>query len=249
MLELIEKVSSRRAIYKCPVCNKEKELGIYHVSVNKPKKCRSCTVTERNMKHGKSKSRLYRIWQGMKSRCMISSASGYKNYGGRGIFVCKSWSDSFEEFYSFAINNGYDDNLEIERINNNDGYHPSNCIFVRTSVNAKNKRLYKNNNTGFRGVVSVRKKFTSSIRENGKNIHLGTYPTAEEAYINRLIYIYNNNIYRREELLMIKLLIRSGIFDVKENLIITSKGQIVKFTTLLTGKGQQYFLMKLGGLE
>lgn len=90
--------------------------------------------------HGLSKTRLYHIWIGMKARCHNKNHAQYLDYGGRGIEVCDIWKNNFIEFYTWAISHGYDDNLSIDRIDNNDGYNPINCRWVSGDVQGKNKR-------------------------------------------------------------------------------------------------------------
>lgn len=89
---------------------------------------------------GYRRSRLHSIWHGMKNRCLNPNTNRFKIYGGRGIRICKEWLNSFEEFYKWAINNGYDKNLTIDRINNNKGYEPSNCRWVTYSEQRRNQR-------------------------------------------------------------------------------------------------------------
>lgn len=86
-------------------------------------------------------SRLATIHNGMKFRCYNPKCKGYKNYGGRGITVCKEWlntervntgghnnpSKGFLTFQQWALANGYKEKLSLDRINNNKGYSPENC--------------------------------------------------------------------------------------------------------------------------
>ena len=90
-----------------------------------------------NYKHGLYESRLYNIWKHMKSRCNNPKDAKYHNYGGRGVEVCKEWND-FIPFYEWAILNGYQDDLEIDRINNDGNYCPSNCRWVTRKVQCNN---------------------------------------------------------------------------------------------------------------
>lgn len=90
--------------------------------------------------HGLSKSAIYKIWQGIKDRCCNPSHVSYANYGGRGITVCQQWKDSFENFYLWAIDSGYRNGLTIDRINNDEGYMPSNCRWSTPLTQANNKR-------------------------------------------------------------------------------------------------------------
>lgn len=94
----------------------------------------------RNHKHKQSGTRLYGIWAGMKARCHNKNSADYKNWGGRGIKVCDEWRYSFEAFYQWATENGYDENLTIDRINNNDGYNPQNCKWSTAKEQSRNRR-------------------------------------------------------------------------------------------------------------
>lgn len=71
-------------------------------------------------------SRLNNIYKSMKDRCLNPNSVNYKNYGGRGISICQEWND-FYDFVEWAKNNGYQDNLTLERIDVNGNYEPSNC--------------------------------------------------------------------------------------------------------------------------
>lgn len=90
--------------------------------------------------HGMSHSRLYNIYSNMKDRCYNKKTSSYKRYGGRGIKICQEWLDDFENFKNWALPNGYNDSLTIDRINNNGNYEPSNCRWITSKEQQSNTR-------------------------------------------------------------------------------------------------------------
>ena len=89
-------------------------------------------------RHGMRNTRLYHIWQGMKSRCYAKSHKN-TNYQKNNIQMCDEWRNSFIEFYNWAIHNGYKDNLSIDRIDVYGNYEPNNCRWA--------DRIMQENNT------------------------------------------------------------------------------------------------------
>lgn len=93
------------------------------------------------MWHGMSSHRLYKIYCGMVARCYNENHIYYKDYGGRGIVVCEEWLKDRKLFFKWALENNYADNLQIDRIDCNGNYEPSNCRFVSNLVNQNNRRV------------------------------------------------------------------------------------------------------------
>lgn len=88
-----------------------------------------------NIIHGESKTRLYKIWQAMLQRCENKNSTHWRYYGGKGIMVCQEWH-SFQNFRNWSLNNGYEDNLTIDRINSSKDYCPNNCRWITQSFNS-----------------------------------------------------------------------------------------------------------------
>lgn len=93
-------------------------------------------VTKSKITHNSSGTRLLRIFRQMHNRCERSSATQFKWYGAKGIKVCDEWDD-FLKFKTWALNNGYEENLTIDRIDPAKNYEPSNCRWITREENSK----------------------------------------------------------------------------------------------------------------
>jgi len=76
----------------------------------------------------------------MKQRCSNPNHKSYKDYGGRGVRICSDWVNNPKSFYNWAMNNGYQKGLQIDRRDNDGNYEPSNCRFVSVAINSQNRR-------------------------------------------------------------------------------------------------------------
>lgn len=91
-----------------------------------------------NYKHGQRHTRLYDIWRCMRQRCNNPNTNRFNTYGGKGIVVCTEWN-KFENFYKWAVLNGYNNNLSIDRKNTDGNYEPSNCRWVTEKIQQNNR--------------------------------------------------------------------------------------------------------------
>lgn len=91
------------------------------------------------MPRNKIRDRIRNTWHNMRRRCYDQHADSYKYYGEKGIEICDEWLYSFESFYEWSLNNGYSDDLTIDRINNNKSYSPNNCRWVSMKQQDNNR--------------------------------------------------------------------------------------------------------------
>ena len=140
VLEECEERKERKKIYKCK-CNCGNIVKVVGVQLRSGhvKSC-GCLVKLNHFKdHGMYNSNLYNRWSHIKGRCYNKYDKAYPNYGGRGILLCDEWLD-FKAFYNWSIHNGYQEDLTIDRINNDGNYEPNNCRWVDMKTQSRNRR-------------------------------------------------------------------------------------------------------------
>lgn len=139
-----ERLSKKRSrYYRCQCeCGRVVDVDIRSLKTGNTKSC-GCLRKLCNIKHGDSQGgkylRLYRIWCGMKERCDTPGDTVFKYYGGRGIHYCDEWKE-YINFKQWAISNGYDDKLTLDRIDADGDYYPSNCRWIPYAEQNLNKR-------------------------------------------------------------------------------------------------------------
>lgn len=111
----------------------------------------------------KKRIRARNAWKGMISRCTNPKNKSYKNYGGRGIKVCKRWLESSDNF--IADMGLPEEKLQIDRIDNNGNYEPKNCRWTTAFINSQNRR-----NTIFATIKGE----TASVSVHARNLGIST---------------------------------------------------------------------------
>ena len=146
------------------------------------------------LRHGEHKTRIYKIWYGMVRRCTQPYATGYKDYGGRGISIDPTWLD-YLTFRNWAFSHGYAYNLTIERRNVNGNYEPSNCYWADQPTQSANSRKRKVSKFTYKGVDQLPSgRWRAIIQVRGVVINLHTHSTEREAVEARNKYIRDNNL-------------------------------------------------------
>ena len=143
VVKLLSEQSGIDAEYLCK-CNCGRTLTKTQKYLINPTSKLSCGCDRKNVSPGfgdKNRERLLKIYRGMIDRCYNSNSDSYKYYGGKGVIISRIWlkEGGFEKFYQWAINNGYANNLSIDRINPNGNYTPHNCRWADAETQANNK--------------------------------------------------------------------------------------------------------------
>lgn len=147
VLQLDTSTKSRRSNWICLCeCGAQKVIPARGLIRGTSKSC-GCLLKESQQKirekaftHRLSKTPVYRLWKGLRQRCFNPNSLAFHNYGGRGITLCEEWKNSAESFCEWALENGYQSGLSIDRIDVDGNYEPNNCRFVDRSVQNNNRR-------------------------------------------------------------------------------------------------------------
>lgn len=134
--------------------------------------------------HGYHGTKLYRLWADIKKRCECEKSSNYNYYGGRGITMCEEWRTSPKQFIEWALNNGYEIGLEIDRVDNSKSYSPDNCQFITHAENCAilKRRIRNDNKSGERNIVKTKANtYEAYFNSNGKQKFIKTFPTIAQA--------------------------------------------------------------------
>ena len=188
-LKRVGKDKFRLSIWACQCdCGNIKEVRVSDLKKGYVLSC-GCLHKENtskiNFKHGHARVGKirpeHRIWSLMIDRCTNSNNKYYEHYGGRGIKVCERWKD-YNNFYA-DMGDRPSPKHTLERIDVNGDYEPSNCKWATIDEQAINKRVYKNSNSGVRGVSwsNDKNRWIATISVNKKTIYLGSFVNKDDA--------------------------------------------------------------------
>ena len=179
-------------LFQCQYCGKEFETTVQSVKCGDTKSC-GCNLF---ITHGLSSNRFYNTWASMVKRCTNPNVWDYKHYGARGITVCEEWLNvsNFVAWCDLTYPNIED--ATLDRINNDKGYSPENCTWSDKTTQILNRRIMKNNKSGYVGVIWNKRdrKWRANIRINKILKQIGSFKMKEEATQARDNYIIENNL-------------------------------------------------------
>lgn len=136
----------------------------------------------------------------MLNRCYNPKSSNYYKYGARGVSVCDSWKHSFKSFHDWAVNNGYEAGLSIDRENVYEGYSPDNCRWVTQSTQMLNKRVWSK--TPYISFNSTKGKWVGRITNKGTRIEVAC--SADQDFVLRKVldYVAKHNLIEQRKVLI-----------------------------------------------
>lgn len=169
MLVVVDLEQSNPVVWKCRCdCGNYTYVRTSNLKRGLVKSC-GCLQQRGNPVHNLSNSRLYRIRAKIIRRCFCEDDPAYPRYGGRGITMCQEWRDSVESFVNWAYENGYRDDLTIDRIDNNGNYTPENCRWATSVEQANNTR--RNRVFTYNGKTQNLKQWCDELGLNYSRIH------------------------------------------------------------------------------
>lgn len=172
----------------------------------------------------------YVTWFQMKRRCLNPKEAAYPNYGGRGIFICQEWADSFEQF---ALDMGLPPTNKhtLDRIDNEDGYYKENCRWATRTEQCLNRRLFSNNSTGQTGILKLKNGcYKAKYQEKGVSYNLGQFKNIEDGLAYRCDFIKLLHVNKSEALKMCQRRVRLDSTTKIKGIIKHKQGYTVKIT-------------------
>ena len=149
-------------------CGKRVDVLKEYLTSGRQKSCGCLKKENGHPTHREIHTRLYKIWGNMCNRCSNPNNPAWDRYGKRGILVCDDWK-LYENFRDWAKSNGYNDDLTIDRIDNDRGYNPDNCRWADRYTQANNKR--DNHIVEFKGQKKTLSEWASYLGIPYKTLH------------------------------------------------------------------------------
>ena len=191
---------SRFGIYECSDCEVHFKANSYKVKTRQIEICPTCAKDGRHKRtHGGKGTRLYTIWQNMRDRCNKAYSSSYKYYGEKGIKVCSEWNESFAVFREWANQNGYSEDLTLDRIDSDKDYTPDNCRWVTYNLQSANCNKAANKSSKYLGIDKQGSNYRLRVTWEGEVYYLGMYASEEEAVIARNEFLDNKNYEHKQD--------------------------------------------------
>lgn len=176
VIQVGDRVEGRRGkyVYAHCECGNVKDYLVNNLQRGMTKSCgclRKEVTKDRNSEitYGLSRHPLRGVWRNMIERCYNKDSESFKNYGGRGVGICNEWREDFIQFFNWAISNGWNFGIELDRVNNNGDYCPENCRFVTRMENSRNKR--NNIWVEYRGERKILKDWATYFGVSYKALH------------------------------------------------------------------------------
>lgn len=194
------KKSYKRIVSALCDCGVVKNYHIKAILNGGTKSC-GCKRVERiskiKLNHGLVKHPLYKVWKNMKSRCLNPKASGYKWYGGSGVSICPEWNKSFESFYNWAISNGWETGLQLDKDTKGNGklYSPDNCTFVTAKENSNYRR--NSNVIEYNGVKKTVSQWADYLSMNQNTLRSRLFIkklSVHDSFTNKVYSIEQNRV-------------------------------------------------------
>ena len=167
-------------------CGNEKVIAYRSLKAEVTKSC-GCLAIKAATKHGFSNHKLYYVYKGIIDRCTNHNHIAYNRYGGRGINVCKEWTEDKSSFFIWAVENGYQEGLSIDRIDNDKGYYPENCRWTTDSEQNINKH-YKKGKSGYKNIEIINQKYRVEVKRQ-KKVRKSKALSLENAIILRDLWL------------------------------------------------------------
>lgn len=192
--------NGKATVYWFCKCDCGKEFSVYGSDLRsgKTKSCGCQRISNNKSRatiHYEENKKLYYVYHSMKDRCNKPQNKSYRFYGGRGITVCDEWNEKygFTAFMKWAYNNGYKEGLELDRIDNNGNYEPSNCRWVTHREQAHNTR--QNVYAEYNGEKRI---LSDWAREFGINIRTFCYHYNQGKTIGEIVFFYEQKGAKNE---------------------------------------------------